>query len=298
VIRVPVAGPSVAATARVGLLIPVAVVVLCALAAGPPPDVPELQWSGVPTAQAADMGLEAYAAGDYAETARWLGSVTLFAPEVSHAAAMAMGDLYERGLGVPLDYRRAWVMYVLATLSGDRGLERLATGAKTRVEMAMSAEDLRLANAMLSSGFREGLQPTVLHVDGGSWIEIAPPEAFIIRKGQREEFPLQTEFGDVFVTLSGFTAYGRLGAPRQMLQDVRWRVVGTSPEITRELLLTVYDLQGNRGCSATLVRVHGLEMLPDSLTGQLVRHTRLSVNGQGELLCQPPRDLPWLRGTP
>ena len=153
-----------------------AVVVLLATLPGPSePPVPIIE-GGKSVQEVVSEGLTFYAEGDYQRAASWLALVALATPHLSAAADFALADMYERGLGVPQDVRRAYALYLHAgsSTADSYELQQLGRAAHARLTRELAADDERAATMLAMRGFRDGLVSQWLPAASGGVLEVTP----------------------------------------------------------------------------------------------------------------------------
>jgi hypothetical protein len=267
------------------------VLVLIATVAGPAePQVPVIEGGKPPEAVVAE-GLTFYAEGDYERAAAWLTLVALPAPHLSASADIALADMYERGLGVTQDVRRAYALYLHAGTSTSDTYEtqQLARAALTRLGRELSPDDQREATLMASRGFRDGLTSQALPLASGGVLDITP-EHLAVSDGPTLH---EEEWGDFSMSFERVSmhppAVARPG--RDFLEVLFWRTAVEDGSAARTLMWRVYAVERegiHLGCETPLLVIRGLLVrLPDSLPADLRARARLVVPRTGPLACQP-----------
>jgi hypothetical protein len=242
----------------------VTALVLLSIGASGDRRIPVIQ--GATAADAAASGLAAYTQGWYQEAVAYLTPVVMSDPSASAEADLVLAQMYEHGLGVPQDLRRAYALYSLATgASGSWSIQSLANASAIRLQqLAVDPEVV----AILAYGFQDGLVMQTLPLDGGGLLEVTREGLVMYRDGDRGELPWGIWIGQV----EGLSLQRALlpdGTSRQAVELIFWAGGAGS----RSLMWRVYDVRGSapeRVCEEPLIEVRGfLVDLPASLPTDL-----------------------------
>ena len=266
-------------------------VLLATLDAPSDPPVPIIQ-GGKSAEEVVSEGLTFYAEGDYQRAASWLGLVALAAPHLSAAADFALADMYERGLGVPQDVRRAYALYLHAgTSTADSyDLQQLGRAALARLTRELSADDERAATLLATRGFRDGLVSQWLPVASGGVLELTP-DHLALQDGPTLHEEEWGQFSMVFERISMHEPGPAGPGQRDLLEVLFWVTSAEGAAVGRTLIWRVYVV--DRGgiaiaCETPLLVTRGLLVLfSPSMAEDLRAKARLIVRRDGTYACAP-----------
>jgi hypothetical protein len=242
---------------------------------------------GATAADAAATGLAAYGEGRYEDALMYLTPVVVSDPSASAEADLVLAEMYEHGLGVAQNLRRAYALYALAAgASGSFPIQSLARASLFRLQQLGADPEVI---AILSYGFQDGLVLQTMPLDGGGVLEVTRAGLAVYRAGERGETPWALWMG----TVEGLwlqSASRDDGRSRQAVEVLFW---ASSPG-GRTLMWRVYDVRGSapaHACEEPLLDVHGfLVNLPAWLPADLRARARLRLDARGRFVCEPPPD--------
>lgn len=269
----------------------VAALVLLSLGASGDRRVPVIQ--GSTPADATAVGLAEFAAGRFDSALKALDPVVLSDPSASAEADLVLAQMYEQGLAVTQDLRRAYALYTFAAgAGGPFAIQSLAAGSLFRLQHLGDDPEVF---AILSHGFQDGLVPQTLALDGGGLLEVTRQGLVVYRAGERGELEWAGWIGKVeslWLTSASLSD----GTSRQAVEVLFW--VGSAGG--RTLVWRVYDVRGSAPthvCEEPLLEVRGfLVELPSSLPTDFRARARLRLDPRGRFVCEPPPE-DWTQGA-
>ena len=242
--------------------------------------------SAAPDADAATVtALAAILRGDYARAVELLSPlVENWAENVHAPAALFLGMLYERGLGVPQNPTRACALYARGEAGGGPLGEVAGQLMRTHLDTAsVGLECQLLANVGINNGFT----PALFSLDNDHWVSIdldlkkQDVEAAVSYQGKEQHVRLDAPMstGAVFLPIQ-YTALDLAQTRRHFIEIAAWLPQSESQWALQWSLTEIMQAEVTKVASETLTTFEGA-MPPTDVSVELRELVTLRVNESG-----------------